>query len=648
MKYLWLSLVIPLLAGLSVAACVSAIPAPAAGPVTATTVPEGAYPPPTFTAEMRAYPGPQPTATLPPLTATAAATSTSTPTPIPTIPVTLPEPGALHWEIVGQGAGTLRRLAGLTTAVLDADPSPDGRWWVVTLPDQTGAVGWYSTALYVLDGIDDGHWFAGRSDYGHFSQHTWLPDGRLLWTDEGHLFLAEGNGQNRRDLGAPEPVHEVWLGADGIALVSGETTLWRLSLTVGAWNEVGGLNVKGSPVSRSSANLTIAPDGTFAALIHTGDLWYVSVTAEEPAKWLATIEYFGREGRIHPLYPLADSPFWLIGEVVAGYGRSAGVLVDSRNGTLVPAEELLPHIDADSSSISFPIGLQAMHPLAGGGSMRLRLSPDGRWVVRPLSTDDSTFGFPSALYIAPSSDLAAGRIFSDVAIMGWQSEPAAVFFMDRSSDPAVLVRVPLLGGEPIPLLDRPASLSDIAVSATSDTIFIAELEAMRYRLHTVTLDGTPLKTVDLPTTYDTPRTAFRSQRPTVRILRPATSARTLLVLRNAEGETLWLWDTTPATGIRVADITLAGPQAGWAAVNRWQKISIRTTYARLYSQYNPGSGHSLIHTTGLFDIDVVAEDDVWVVGFGGHWEAPWRCTIMIGTGNPFRCHPTFRSGLLTP
>lgn len=556
------------LATLLVMACTSPAetPTPAAGPAVATIASGVAYPdasarsalvqgrprptpradaspPPTRTP--RAYPGPQTMTVPPPPTETAA--RTPTPTPIPTIPAALPDLDALHWEVVKQDGGTLKVLAGLATGVLDAAPSLAGQWWAVSLldPADDTYLG-YRAALYVLDSEDEGHWMAGRSDNPFRHRYAWLSDGRLLWVDGGNLLLAEGSSQNRRQIPAPEPVYQVWLGAKSIALVGGKRRLWRLDIARNTWDAVEGLSADTRPiVSPWSANLTVAPDGSFAALIHggsRGDLWRIPLTMGEPAEWLAAVEYAGQDARpLFPPYPLADSPYWFIKETCQ--------LLDTRDGTLRPVSVIWPEADASRPLTFITLNTRWMYPRAGGGGCPMELSPDARWMALASPGEHGLPGAAGDLYIAPSSDLNRGHIFANVSLVGWQREPAAAFLVDRSSDPPMLVRVPLLAGEPIPLLGMPAPLTDIAVAATSDVIFTAELAEEKYRLHVFTPDGTRLQTVDLPTTYGVPfgtlRISSKTQRPTIRILRATISNRTLLAIGDPDGEAVWLFDFAP-------------------------------------------------------------------------------------------------------
>jgi len=151
-----------------------------AGPKQATFADVGAYPAPLPIPSPGAYPGPRPTPeamTTPLPTATITRTPTPSAMPIPTIPAALPDLDALHWQVVKQNGGTLKVLAGLATGVLDAAPSPAGRWWAVSLldPADDTYLG-YRAALYVLDSEDEGHWMAGRSDDPFRHWHAWLSE----------------------------------------------------------------------------------------------------------------------------------------------------------------------------------------------------------------------------------------------------------------------------------------------------------------------------------------------------------------------------------------------------------------------------------------------------------------------------------------
>jgi hypothetical protein len=418
------------------------------------------------------------------LTATASAVSagantdnvvtmaTRTPTPESPVATSTPEPsGETPTPHTGTPAeGTAREIAFFDSQVLNADPSPDGRFWVVTVLRETMPGGPNLVTLHLLDseaGTDQMLTEEGN-DLQHL--HAWLPDGQLLWVDQGELFIGSSDGKTRQSLEAPEPVVEVWVGAENIALVGGESALWRLDLATGEWDEVREIVAQGSPVT-FGGNLSIAPNGTFAAFIFGGELWNVPLELGEPAERLATIEYPGRGGRINPPYPLADSPYWAVGEVAAGFGESqpyGGVLLDSRDGSLISVSRL--------------------YPGAADSFMPPYVSPDGRWLAIPQGAPDSEAG--TSFYVASSDDIYNGQEISGVAILGWSSEPAALYLQQGSA----IVRVALPSGESATLLEGLEPQPWPTFAAAGNLAFASH----DFQVYAFSPDGTPIAVLDIP------------------------------------------------------------------------------------------------------------------------------------------------------
>ena len=128
--------------------------------------------------------------------------------PIEQIEFNLPAPSDLKWETVNN----FQSLTGLTGPVHFAYPSPDGRWWVIELVTKRDSTQYELSseeALYVLDSMENKHWVASANGKDHFHRFDWFPNGHLLWVDEGQLYMANVDGQEKQVLQVPEPVIEV-------------------------------------------------------------------------------------------------------------------------------------------------------------------------------------------------------------------------------------------------------------------------------------------------------------------------------------------------------------------------------------------------------------------------------------------------------
>ena len=433
--------------------------------------PVGKSPTPATTVQRATDTSPAPTQA--PAPTMAAATTQSTPKPATSQcdlflslsgPQILPDPANLKWEERDAEIGVLRELTGLSTILLDAEPSPDGRWWAVKLVKRFGEGGETDTALYVLDGTGERHWIASSAGRPDYHQYAWLQDGGLIWTDRGRLLVAEDDGSNRIDLKAPEAILEVWMGSDEEAMASGETALWRVHLKTGLWDKVPGfdegMRAGNSPVSDPGANLSVSPDGKFAALIHQGTLWRVSFAPGTEARYLAKINYPGRGGRINPPRPLAGSPYWFPGEGASDLSQNPPItyaMLDERDGSLIPLNELLP---LGGWEVSYP-----------------SISPDGQWMAVELA-DANPSSARKAVYVASSQALTQGRTVEGEWVIGWQAEPPAVFLGSRSPEGLTVARVALPDGDPLPFLSGLDQEVNPLLSTTPNVIFIHEDEQL--------------------------------------------------------------------------------------------------------------------------------------------------------------------------
>lgn len=398
----------------------------------------------------------------------------------------LPDLPDLDWTTMESETGTLYRLAGLTTPVVSATASPDGHWLAVKLARRFLEGGPVETALYILDTSGEGHWLASQGGMDEYHDFNWLPDGRLVWVDDGALIIGANTGVERRDLAAPEPVFEVWAAAQNVIFASGRMNLWRLNLNGGTWELVMGLEdvPRSGPslISRPSANLSIAYDGTFAAANVEGRLYRIPIDSGYPARLVGTIEYGGRGGRIGAPQPLAGSPYWYPGEVPLAQSPDrpfSAALLDERNGRLVPLAELI-HIQ--DRAVYAPV-----------------ISPDGRWIAVPLSAPVEVAGETQApgqaesLYLAPSTELSLGRVVPASMPAGWLGSPEGLFVLQHAEENTTLSSLLLPDGLIFPLFSSPDPFLTPLVAATSRMAFVSA----NHRTHAILSDGLQLASVEV-------------------------------------------------------------------------------------------------------------------------------------------------------
>ncbi len=415
--------------------------------------------------EVSPTPAPSPTPTAaPPVTPSPTAAPSPSPTPTPegitAQPGALPAPEVLSWAYLATQQGEFQHTNLVSTLALEAWPSPDGRWWAVSLLQEAMEAGPGIKALYVLDTLEERHWVATTDAWGHAHYAAWLSDGRLLWVDHGDLWVANADGQNRQSLSAPETVHEFWLGADNVALVSGETVIWRLDVNERTWDGVFG--IQHQTLSSPSANVGLTADGKAAVAIIQGELWWIPLEFEAPAEFLGAFSYGGREGRINPPVPLlATSPYIFPGEIMfpSDGGMPLIVLFDRESQTFVPFDDFLPEgWRSVMSSFVTPV----------------HISPDRHWIAVPVRRGGEAVQFVSpseAVYVAPTSDLRSGRLLAAATrVVGWNTEPAAIIV---ASDEGVLW-VPLVEGEPDVLL--PSGGPNVQALSGPDTFWLAQAE----------------------------------------------------------------------------------------------------------------------------------------------------------------------------
>jgi hypothetical protein len=155
------------------------------------------------------------------------------------------------------------------------------------------------------------------------------------------------------------------------------------------------------------------------------------------------------------------------------------VLLDERSGRLAPLADLIKIYDRE---IYMP-----------------EISPDGEWIVVPLGEQvDPTLqpgqsGNISSLYLAPSNQLASGRVVAGEGIAGWASSPVRVFIKQRTATGIALSSLQLPGGQLTPLFSSPDEAWRVTVQATSRMTFAA----VGGQVSAYLPDGERLASVDL-------------------------------------------------------------------------------------------------------------------------------------------------------
>jgi hypothetical protein len=373
-----------------------------------------------------------------------------------------PAAADLAWETVGH----FQRLIGLTGPVHFAYPSPDGRWWVIELVTKRDSTQYElaaEEALYVLDSLENKHWMLSPSGKDDFHRFDWFPNSDLIWVDDGQLFTANADGQEKQTLDVPEPVIEVWLDkiTGNRALVSGQSALWRLNLETNTWEKVKGLEALSKngqpPISRAQANLRLSKDGSFGALWADHQIWKVPMEFGEAARQIGEVEYSDETWRPEAPQPLVDSPYWYPGRDVyisdpSNPQYSSLALINEEDGSLLHLQDLVPP-DFD-------------HILS------LQISPDARWIA----IFNGEFHGSEAIYLVSASQLVPGktngRMIKEVyPVLDWDitevrsayperaNHPSTTFVVtgDLSAGTSTLGQINLVTGEIRTIKDLPAT-----------------------------------------------------------------------------------------------------------------------------------------------------------------------------------------------
>lgn len=182
---------------------------------------------------------------------------------------------------------------------------------------------------------------------------------------------------------------------------------------------------------------------------------------------------------------------WLISLTIVLSGTPAsgvhagGIIVDTRNGTLLSVENL---------------GLSGEFYLT-----QFALSPDGEWLAVALTEGESRQVV--GLYLTPDEVLTAGRMIesSDLWVAGWHiigrilthTDPPAVIFRNESTGTLSVALLPLTDGSPGSPLRGAGKL--LAATAGSIMATAADNSALVLQFD---LEGNLLNTLDLSSQYE--------------------------------------------------------------------------------------------------------------------------------------------------
>ncbi len=421
-----------------------------------------------------------------------------TPTSTPTAPTT----------------GTFTKLADLTPEPLAAyfQLSPDAQWLAYRLLPH--ATPYAESAQPVRYGPGDPTpepailhhqhiasgtvWEVTSDCTTYVCEYGWLTTGQLLWREQGKLYLSDPDGQNRRDLAAPDAIIEI-LGQtpDDLLILRGEQALWRLYMPEGEWDEIPDPLPGPAPeaeLATQADRLYLTVDGTAAFASYTLSpmdspygsddvILYIPfapgsapITVMPPTHFHFNVDK-GRAPR--PPVPFPGTGYWMP-ELCYGAEpwQSYYCLLDTTTGTFLPLDNLLS--------------------LDGYHHDVIQLSPDHRWLATHIT---QAVGYiapgesrPRAMvYVAPTDDLANGEILPiEGEIIGWLPDPPMLFAYGGYADvESALLRYDLAAHTLTTPFDIPPGFGAGMISSESHSFITRNAPGETY-INTFTLDGTPI------------------------------------------------------------------------------------------------------------------------------------------------------------
>lgn len=426
----------------------------------------------------RTEPGDSNTPPTPDLTLTTTPNPEVPPTMTPYVPPPSPTPDP---QSVRLGDGILTPLAPLPADATQVKVGYQERWFTyLLLRREEGPMGPapIPATLTVLDSATGTTWEVTRSCNDFICEFAWLSDGQLLWLEEGNVFIANSDGQNKRELDVPEGMSEIFgVSANDIAVLRGGdgTHLWRLYLPEGTFDAVPDAQPHTQPVPdfvMQNDLLYFTADGTMSGLGYQTtfypepDLKLIALPLEPrsvPTLLAAPtgFQYPGRGGPPPlPPVPLPGSPYWLPPET----------LWLGENGVTMPVPLVIDGVTGEFVNLERLTGLGD----AGYRILYTQLSPDRHWVA--MYVDDTPIDQPSTntvqrFYVAPSHNLAGGTILTGT-VEGWAMNPPAVILKEYNGEQTPMFHVSLTDGTKTPIVETVPQFEFGSVASTATALFV--------------------------------------------------------------------------------------------------------------------------------------------------------------------------------
>ncbi len=351
---------------------------------------------------------------------------------------------------VSLGVGTVTPILAVEQGVLNVQEGPTPEWISYQIRRQDPNIigpGPRPSPFYVANVTTGKSWIVTSDCNDFFCDVQWTPDGHLLWKEQGAVFMSDAAGTTKTDLEAPERIIEILgISPGGIAIVQGESRLYRLSLTDGVWDAVPEPQPAPAPVVdyvTFNDRLGFTADGQAASVSYETTVGYpyndtvllhvplAFGTAPTVVAIPTQLDYPGSDGPppIPPI-PLANSPYWIPSQTAYIKEGNAQIFdalfIDGRDGSLVSQSDVL----GVNTRVLFT-----------------SVSPDRRWIAASLETPMPTNGeIPvERYYLAPTNNLSAGVIVTG-SHSGWQTNPAAAFFVRNTAGNTVYLRAALPDG----------------------------------------------------------------------------------------------------------------------------------------------------------------------------------------------------------
>jgi hypothetical protein len=386
-------------------------------------------PPPTLT------PTPLVVVTQPlPVPATATFTATPRPTMATLLPTSTLTPTLTPTSV---DAGILTPLAPLPVNVEQVKIGFQEPWFTYLRMDEPPKPASRAATLFVLN-IDNGiSWEVTSACLDAYCEFAWTSMGQLLWLEAGSVFLADADGQNKRNLNAPTPITEIFgISATDVAILRGNngTDLWRLYLPDGTFDAIADPQRNRNPIPdfvTQNDLLYFTADNTIAALAYDitprtfdGDIQILSIPLEARATptLLAAVPRLGYGGRSEPppLPPvlLAGTSYWLSTEGAGIEGQDSAldiVLLNLHTQNVGRVDDLIP---IEEQGYRFT---------------NWHLSPERTWIAINLQPLPIGSSYEDYVYVAPVSTLPNGVILKGT-VEGWHSNPSAMVIRERNGD----------------------------------------------------------------------------------------------------------------------------------------------------------------------------------------------------------------------